>query len=386
VPRARLASVVVVFAGLVPWVLACGGLPLPGASVPAPPPEARAAVEALTVADAGFEEAVDCAEHGDGLAWLAGHADPLRARAGVLVLSRCPVDATAHRRLALAQALGRPEPGVVGAALQGAAVDLAEADPDDPVLRAVAAVMLTHADKGVRFEALEVFDRYPWAADPWASEQMLAVVRDAAPPVVSEWLERVHARSAGLEDPIPWLATARYATKAHLDPGIRGRAALLAARLAPDHPGVRRELRALLADKHPYARSAAAKALADAGDQGSIHLLVGLLGDKEPSTWKMLPWEATDGSTRRLVHKGSHFERVNDAVFRAIEELTSPMDDGYRYRSVSLKYLELDLISAQREAERWYEEHGDALPSLDDPPAPSAPTPDDDLEGAAETD
>jgi len=344
-----------------PWLLACAGVAVPGIGVPTPEADVLAAVEGLEVVDGSFAE-VDCDAHGPGLAYVATVEDPARARAALLALATC-LEA-AHRSEAVMAGLAREEPEVAGAALAAAAESLAEASAEDPLLSAVAVTLVEHPDKGVRYEAVEALDRYPWSADPAMSARMHEAVRDPAPPVVSELLHRAHARAAGLAEPLGWLATARFAMQAHLDPGIRGRAALLAARLAPDSPQVRRQLRSLLTDKHPYTRAAAATALADCGDLASVHLLVELLDDKEISTWKMLPFQGSDGVMRRQVHKGSHFERVNDAVFRAIEELTSGMDDGYSYRSVSLKYLELDLISARRDALKWYDDHRDALPPL----------------------
>jgi len=366
VARAKVGMVLLgALAWTIPWTLACAGLPLAG--VPAPDATVQAVIEEWPIEDGRFAgDVVDCPVHGAGLAWLATHEDPERARAGLLALGGCPADTVPHRADALVAALGREDPGVVGAALAVAREGLAEAPPDDPVLDAVATVMLDHRDKGVRYEAVEALDAYPWAADPAMAERMLGALSDVAPPVVSEVLSRAHARSAGLAEPLPWLATARFAMLAHLDPGIRGRAALLAARLAPLDAGVRRQLRELLEDKHPYTRSAAAKALADCGDVAAVHLLMGMVRDDEVNTWTMLPWTGTDDVLREQVHKGSHLGRVNDAVFRAIEELTSPMDDGYSYRSVSLKYIDLDLISARRDAEKWYESHRDQLPAVED--------------------
>ncbi len=354
-------------------VLGCAGMPLTGPSVPSPGPELEVEVKGWSdrlVDGALPDDAVDCERHVVALPWLVATTDdPALGRAALEGMLPCEVSVE-HRQLALLAALSHPDRSFVGAALELAGEHLAEAAVGDPVVQAVAETLVGHEDLGVRYEALEALDRYTWTADPLAAQAMLEALTDDAPPVVSETLQRARFRAAGIQEVEAWVATARFAMRAHLDPGIRGRAALLLARLAPDHGGVGREVRGLLADEHPYARSAAAEAVAEMGDLAGVHALLPLVDDEAANGWLMLPWDATSGRKRRQLHVGSHLERVDDAALRALASLTEPMgDEGFTYREIHLKYLELDLISARRDAKAWYEAHLDALPPPPDVPA-----------------
>lgn len=346
------------------WSLGCSGLGLM-MGVPTPSPALQAVVAGWAEAagdgllpDDGF----DCEAHGEALPWAVVEGPPEVTAGALRALMTCEVDPDA-KATAVEAGLRDERLPVVGAALEVADDHLATAGPRDRILHAVWQVLRDHPDKGVRFEALEALDRYAWGSDPNAAEVVLGALLDPSPPVVSEVLDRARFRAAGIAQPGPWVATARFALRAHLDPGIRGRSALLLARLAPDDPGVRRDLRGLLHDDHPYTRSAAAEALGEIGDPAAVHRLMTLLDDEAPNGWLMLPFTGTSGRERRQVHTGSHLERVDDAALRALQAVTASMgDDGFAYREVQLRYLELDLIAARRDAREWYEAHLDSLP------------------------
>jgi hypothetical protein len=308
--------------------------------------------------------AIDCERHEVALPWAVQNVEaPEVQRAALLGMLGCPIGHE-HGAMAIETALGSPDLAVQGAALELAQEYLAQREQELTLVPLVASVLRHHEAVGMRYEALEALDTYTWTTDPVASDAMLHALVDDAPPVVSEALERARYRAAGIEQPLPWLATARFAARAHLDPGIRGRAALLMARLAPDDPSVRQQLREMLHDEHPYTRSAVAAAIATTGDLSAVHDLMTLVDDESPNGWLMLPWDAPSGRKRRQLHVGSHLERVDDAALRALEELTESMgEEGFRYREVQLKYLKLDLIAARRDAEAWYEAHRDELPS-----------------------
>jgi len=284
-------------------------------------------------------------------------------------LARCP-DAPDREAIAI-YLMGHPEPAVAGAALRLAKALLAEREhsPRDPLLEEVVRAT-THEDMAVRFEAVEVLDTVPWTSEPALEAAMLQAAADPSPPVVAEVLGRAYQRAAGLQEVDAWAMIARYALLAHLDPGIRGRGALLLARLRPEQRSTRLLLRAALDDDHPHVRAIAARALAEAGDRAAVHLFVERLRDDEatqvPATWAMLPWEGTDGRERELVFEGAYFERVDDAMLRAAAKLTEGMDQPFVLRDINLRYLDLDLVAGVRDLMGWYELHHDELPPLDE--------------------
>jgi hypothetical protein len=77
----------------------------------------------------------------------------------------------------------------------------------------------------------------------------------------------------------------------------------------------------------------------------------------------MLPVTRLDGTSETPHHTGSLFERVDDAVLRAIVTLSAPMgDDRFVYRDVNLRWLALDVVAATRDAKHWYEAHAAEIP------------------------
>ena len=94
-----------------------------------------------------------------------------------------------------------------------------------------------------------------------------------------------------------------------------------------------------------------------------MHALVEHLDDPARSTWDLLPFTRLDGTELVQHHTASIFERVDDAHLRAIVRLTEGFgEDRFVYRDVNLRYLNLDVVAATRDARRWYEEHRDLVP------------------------
>lgn len=347
--------------------LGCAG-PQEGPPTLSEPPTEAVKQEAAPWIAAEELPKLDCDEHGATLAWLALEGPPAIMAQALDGLARC-ADAPDRDALAVHR-LGHEDPAVAGAALRLAENLLADRPPsvEDPVVAGVEA-SLGHDDKAVRYEAVQVLDGVPWTSSPALETAMLRAAADVSPPVVSEVMKRAYDRAAGLRQREAWAMTARYALIAHLDPGLRGRGALLLARLEPESNTTRQLLRAALDDAHPHVRAIAATALGESGDKASLHLLVPRLDDAEAvqvdANWAMLPWVGTDGKKRTQVHEGSYFERLDDAVLRAAETLTEDMDEPYVLRDINLRYFDLDMVGATRDLQSWYEEHADELPPLE---------------------
>ncbi len=338
--------------------LGCGGW-LPASAERAPP----GAVEPWAVdIEAALPDDLGC-EHGPSW-WLVAGRDPSARRVVALErLRACTIDGL-DERAALAIADG--DRAVVGAGLRLAGDLLATELPAEArgrVLDAVGGALTRHADAAVRFEAIEALDRAPCAGDPAVEALMLAALHAESPELVAELLQRVTLRAAGLASPKPWVSAAHFTARAHLDPGIRGRAGALLARLAPSEAATVQLLREQLRDPHPHARAAAAMSLAEVRDLSSASALVALLEDERSDLWVMRPWSSTDGRERRLVLGVSRHERVDAAVLEALAAMTADLGErAFVLRPINPKYLKLDLISARRDAVRWLDESQGALP------------------------
>lgn len=359
-------------AGLAWMLLACGGLPFGRGIVLQHDLDGAAALAAAALADDVVggalpdEIAKDCEAHAARFTWLAArHDDPLVIAAACRALAGCADQAFQPDLLAVAEGrLDAEEPVVLDGAITLAASVIRDLPPDAKVVSRLVGIATTHPNPAARLEALEALDRRAWTAEPEVSAAFLEALQDdEAPYLVSETLRMLRFRAAGLEQKDAFRGAALVLTS-DIDPGIRGRAALLLARLAPDDEDTRAMVSGLLDDKHAYTRSAAAEALADMAYPPAVHALVQHLDDPAKCVWDMRPYTRLDGTEVVTHHTGSHFERVDDAVLRALVRLTEPMgDDGFRYRDVNLRYRDLDIVAATRDARRWYDEHAEDLPA-----------------------
>jgi hypothetical protein len=319
------------------------------------------------------EIASDCAAHLGHFVWLAArHPDPGVVKAALAAGTPCataegadPVHLDDLAQV-VARRLSDPDPGVALAAFASADELVAPLPPEHPLVVTLVP-MAADPRLEVRYEALLVLDRRAWVEEPLISIAFLhGLQASEAPWLVTEVLRRLRYRASGL-GPSPSFRSACLVLTQDLDPGIRGRAALVLARLDPADEQIRSTLLRMLDDPHGYVRSAVAEALGEIGDPSVIPELVKRIEDPARNTWDMLPFTRLDGTSEVPHHVGSHFERVDDAYLRALEVLTEPMGEKkFVYRDISLRYRDLDIIAATRDAKRWYEANAAAIPA----PAP----------------
>lgn len=349
--------------------LACGGVFGPGAvalthDLSGSEAEAARALGGELV-EGRFPEAVaaDCEAHARDWPWLAVRADDTSVRVAALhAAADCVGSLDRADALAVAAGvLGDPEPAVVGGGLALASALLPD-EPDGSMLARRVADLVAHGSPAARFDALQALDRTTWTQDPELTRAYLDALAADEPFVVSEALRLVRYRTAGLVDPDAFREAA-MGLSSDIDPGIRGRAARVLARLAPEDPAVRARLIELLGDEHPYTRAAAAEALGELEWPSAAHPLMALVEDHAKAAWDMNAFERLDGRTEVPHHTGSPFERVDDAALRALQRATTSLgEEGFHYREVSLRYLDLDVIAAGRDAKRWYEAHAGTIP------------------------
>ena len=335
--------------------------------------------------------AADCAAHAGRFTWLAARADdPEVQEASLQAMIGCR--GSLHQPDAIAVAAGRmqhsDDVGVLGAALDLAFPWADEVAVESPLIDGLVRAAIEPKHMGVRIEALEVLDERVWSQETRVSVAFYeAMMAEWKPSLTATSLRCLTYRGAGLTAADRWrFLTGAMVLASDIDPGIRGMAALALARIDPDDEDVRARVLSLLDDKHPYTRSAAAEALADMGYLPAVHELVARLDDQEPNLWRMLSFTRPDGRKDRLRFRGSHFERVDDAMLRALERVTADLDEPFVYRDVHLLYKDLDIISATRDARRWYEEFGSQLPRRGEEAVVADASPDDAAPGSGVAD
>lgn len=349
--------------------LACGGVFGPGSIAlthELSDAEAQAARSLGTeVVDGRFPAAIaeDCAAHARDWPWLAARSDQRELRVAALYAAAgCVGELDRADAVAVARGvLGDEAPTVVGGGLALASVLLPD-EPDGSDLAHAVARLALEGTPAARFDALQALDRTTWTQDPTLADVFVQGIAADDPAVATEALRLVRYRTAGLADPSAFREAALRRTS-DIDPGLRGRAARLLARLAPEDAEVRARLIELAGDPHPFTRAAAAEALGELEWPSAAHVLIPLVEDHAKAVWDMNPFERLDGRTEVPHHSGSSFERVDDAALRALQRATTPLgEEGFTYREVSLRYLDLDIIAAGRDAKRWYEAHAEAIP------------------------
>lgn len=309
----------------------------------------------------------DCATNGPRFVWLAAHQRSAAVvRASLFAATECaanvdPLDLA----LAAAAHVDETDRRTLVAVFAAAAASVATVPADHPLVQRLVA-RAEGADPVVRYALLEVLDARTWSGEPAVAGVFFGALQGSeAPWLVSEALRRIRPRARGLADPAALRALALVQVNA-LDPGIRGRAALVLAELGSLSVAERDLLLSLLDDPHGFTRSAAAEALAIGGYTSAIHALMVRLDDIERNTWDMEPFTRLDGTSVVTHHQGSEYERVDDAYLRALAVLSAPLaEERFVYREVNLRWRDLDIIAAVRDARKWYEAHRALIPPLD---------------------
>jgi hypothetical protein len=352
--------------------LACAGLPFEPDPVPLRTelagPEAEAArALAVDLVNGRFpsDVASACSDHGPTFVWLAGrHERSAVVAASLFAAAGCVAEVDPTDLAAVAtRALESPDPMVLLSAFRAAEAVIVDLPPSDPLILALVG-RTGDPNPVVVYEALTVLDKRVWTDEPLIAAAFLRALDADEAWLVTEALRRLRYRAKGLADPAPFVQTCLRLT-GELDPGIRGRAALALARLAPEEPNVRDTLLRMLDDPHGFARSAAGEALGDMAYLPAIHAILPRIDDPSRNTWDMLKFTRLDGTSEVPHHVGSHFERVDDAWLRALVQLSEPLgDEAFVYREVNLRWRDLDIIAATRDAKKWYTEHQASIPDL----------------------
>jgi HEAT repeats len=315
--------------------------------------------------------AENCVTNGPRFVWLgAAHSDPAVVRAALFAAAGCAssVDGTVHLTdLASAASahVGESDRRTLIAALTAARLSVAAVPGDHPLVATLVG-RTRDRDPAIRYEVLSVLNLRPWGSEPAVVSVFLANLGDDVPRwLVTETLAQARGQASHIVEREPLRQRALVRVN-DLDPGIRGRAALLLAALGVESSAERDLLLALLDDPHGFVRSAAAEALSEIGYRPAIHALLARIDDIERNTYDMEAYARLDGTSVVPHHAGSPYERVDDAYLWALAKLSEPLgDERFVYREVNLRWRDLDIIAASRDARKWYEAHREQIPPLE---------------------
>jgi len=339
--------------------LGCAPQPEPTLDRPLDEGDRAAATRFATALASDEPPGVVCSTHHTWLVHVAATTDdPALAAASLKGLAGCAEDwHEPDVRRALARWWDDPPIPIAAGLVAVSAGLVVAAEPDDPVVEGLVRLATEHDEVPVRLAALDQLDRRPWGRENRVASAFVdALLVERRPVLTATALHALRFEAPEVHFAVrPRLQAGATLALRDIDPGIRGRSARALARLAPHDPRVVTEIRALLLDEHPFTRAAAAKALADVGDETFVHDLVPLLDDHESTEWRSRPYLRLDGTSDRVRFVASPHERVDEAALIALERLTADLAEPYVIRSIDPTYADLDILSASREARAWYQ-------------------------------
>ncbi len=229
--------------------------------------------------------------------------------------------------------------------------------------------MATGPRPEVAYEVVEILTAVHDGAE---NEEVIAayveVLNDSEPHIMSRALFRLRHISR-VEDAADELWDPVLAATEHDDPGVRGRAIELLARL----PGwgfsideeraqvVGERAVEMFEDENPFVRSRAAGATASVDYVEAVPHLLELIDDHQRNTYDLEGWTQLDGRSGRLHHDGSAWSRVSDAALRALSQMRfDDRDMRFEYDSPSFgsdEEMEEQLSEQADRARAWFEEN-----------------------------
>jgi len=258
--------------------------------------------------------------------------------------------------LVVAAHLASTDPKIRGYAIEASSHAIAGKEPSKPVTEALLKIAGSNApeDAPARSMALDMLRRIRnFQKDQKITEVFLAALDAPQAYVVSAALFGLRLRATGLLMRNKFLEKSKELMR-HADPGVRGRAAEVAGRLASGDETVAIQLEALLADENAFTRSAACSALAHMGDLASVHKIVKLVDDKESNKYDIRGYELPTGRAGVVHHDGSAWSQVRDAAIRSLQRLSAKTDPHFKPERVTSKKVNEGLDKNAKEAKAWY--------------------------------
>jgi len=211
---------------------------------------------------------------------------------------------------------------ILAAAIEAARPALSGARPFAPMIDELCVVAQSHPNVGARVRALKALGEVPhYQKHDSIVRALLGVLESDGPAVLATALDyaaRHQARELLEQD-----AFREHAIRLlrHSDPAVRGRAARLAALLAPKDVGVVAPVVTMLHDAQPCARAFAALALVDIHDPSAIHALLPLVADMANARYR-IRYKDLDGRNAQVAYFTKRRSLVHDRIVQAISALS----------------------------------------------------------------
>lgn len=222
--------------------------------------------------------------------------------------------------------LVHPAAPVRGAAIEALGLGLKS---DDRAELAVPVLidMGNGGDAATRFAVAEALGRLGHGCDRSdVAQWFMDRVQDEAPYVVSQALVGAQRCRSVLPDGAQDTAAVLMA---HPDPGVRGEALALYARLAsPRKEESAQAILPMLEDPHAHVRARAATEIVKFKAEDAVEALCPQVDDMRSSDYELTGFQRLDGTPGRLVHQGSNWRTVSDSMVVALEASTPGADEG----------------------------------------------------------
>ncbi|MBK7156776.1 MAG: HEAT repeat domain-containing protein [Sandaracinaceae bacterium] len=356
---------------------AVSGLPAPSALVVLSDAERARVPEVLAeLRNGSFSRSVVIRDNARVLLWLAETStDPSVTTAALRGLLTTWTHSPRYaERMALVspeyativlRRMGDDHPGVQAAAIKASIKCLLGESPHTGVAARLSELATRHPSAAGRLEALEALWHSSVIVETPSHIAPFVAALDAPEPwLVSGSLFRLGAFGAGWPDQGTLRARLRELL-AHVDPGVRGRAATaLSTIVGPqdaDRDAVAQAILPLLRDAHAYPRSAAATALAWLDYRPAVPELVALLDDSASNVYDLRDFTLLDGTPGLSHHDGSPWSRVDDAALRALQSFSSRLGTRFTF-DVQHERVDTDLAAAGSVARAWYQGVRSELP------------------------
>jgi len=274
------------------------------------------------------------------------------------------------------------DPAVVAAAIRASRRALAGKRPPNALVGQLVALAERDPQIGTRIEALQALRQVShFQRRKDADSALLAALKHESPALQSTGLSLAAFRKAReLRDKPAFLEQARALMKSP-DPGVRGRAAVLAAYLGRYQAEVYEEVAAMLEDEHPCARSYAVTAFSRFSQPGAIHRLIKLVDDMAVDQYDT-KYKSAAGKDA-AVHHNHKQTTVHDRVISALTQLSSQLDAKFEPAPPGKEDAETSRKANAAAAKAWYAKNKAKLPK-DEPPKKPEKSQKDDQGGKAD--
>ena len=261
----------------------------------------------------------------------------------------------------IVSALGSEDPKVKLAAIKAARLSVSGETPDESVMAKLLALGNDPKPETV-YAAMQVLGGVRQASkNPQIVDIYLKALKSDQTYLVSSALFRLR-HSSYMEPQVAMEAV--WPLLDHSDPGVKARAAEVAARHCPDDKKdeLGTKVEAWLADENGFAVGTACSVLARLKRTKSIPKIAKLLDNSEKNTYD-IEFTNLAGGKDRVHHDASAWSRIDESAIKAIAELSGEVDGATRLPrpDIKMKTKDTDLEREKKAAKAWVASHAAKL-------------------------